>query len=314
MKKALIVGLNNYPNNELYGCINDANILKKTLESNENGSKNFDVRLITDASSCVTKAHLKQSIEQLFHGDADIALFYFSGHGYVDTTGGVIVTSDFKAYDEGIPMDYILKHANNSNARDKIIILDCCHSGAFGSESVDDCSAHLSEGLTVLSASKSDESAVEINGSGIFTSLLVDGLNGGAADLGGNITPGSLYAYVDQALGPWDQRPIFKTNVSKFTSIRNINPPVPIKKLRKLSEYFKTSEEEYPLDPTYEFTEHNAIESHVEIFKDLQKFASVGLVIPVGAEYMYFAAINSKSCKLTTLGHRYWKLIKEKRL
>ena len=51
---------------------------------------------------------------------------------------------------------------------------------------------------------------------GIFTNLVLAALEGGAADLRGHVTPGSIYAYVDQALGAWDQRPIFKTNVTQF--------------------------------------------------------------------------------------------------
>ena len=49
-------------------------------------------------------------------------------------------------------------------------------------------------------------------------------------------------------------------------------------------------------------------------FKELQKFESVGLVVPVEEEHMYFAAINSKSCRLTALGYQYWRLVKEKKI
>ena len=52
----------------------------------------------------------------------------------------------------------------------------------------------------------------------------------------------------------------------------------------------------------------------VKRFKDLQKFQSVGLVKPVGEEFMYFAAINSKSCHLTALGYQYWRLVNENKL
>ena len=44
-----------------------------------------------------------------------------------------------------------------------------------------------------------------------------------------------------------------------------------------------------------------------------QLFESVGLIEPVGAEHMYFAAMKSKSCKLTALGLHYWRLSKDKR-
>ncbi|KAF5046647.1 Caspase domain protein [anaerobic digester metagenome] len=315
MKKALIVGLNNYPKNPLYGCIQDAISMKTVLEKHADGSPNFSIKLITDQNRSVTKANLRGAIDTLFHGPNDTALFYFSGHGLIKSTGGYVVTPDYERHDEGISMNDILVIANNSEAKDKIIILDCCHSGVFGDlQTAGNCSAQLSEGLTVLTASRSSESAMEIDGSGVFTSLLVDGLQGGAADLRGFITPGNLYTHVDQALGPWDQRPIFKTNVSQFNSIRNVAPPVPLDVLRKIIDYFPTPETEFALDPTYEFTTDVAVQEHVNTFKNLQKMTSVGLVVPVGEEFMYFAAMNSKSCRLTALGYQYWRLVKKNRL
>ena len=166
-----------------------------------------------------------------------------------------------------------------------------------------------------MTASKADESAMEINGHGIFTNLLLDSLQGGASDLRGHITPGSVYAYIDQALGPWEQRPVFKTNVTRFTSLRTVNPQVPMDVLRKIIEYFPTPSFNFPLDSSYEYTNEGvAKEENVTIFKNLQKFESVGLVVPVGEEHMYWAAQNSKSCRLTAFGYHYWRLVKDKRI
>ena len=44
-------------------------------------------------------------------------------------------------------------------------------------------------------------------------------------------------------------------------------------------------------------------------FADLQKLESVGMVMPVGTEHMYFAAMESKKCKLTSIGKQYWRLV-----
>ncbi len=315
MKKALIIGVNDYPSAPLNGCVNDANALANTLETNGDGSPNFGVKLVTSPNEPVTRAALKESIEKLFSGPSDMALFYFSGHGFLKSTGGYLVSTDAKKYDEGVSMDEILTLANQSQATNKVVILDCCHSGALGSPTLNGGNiAQLSEGLSVLTASRDSEVAMEVNGAGVFTSLLIDGLKGGAADLRGNITPSSLYAYVDEALGAWDQRPIFKTNVSTFASLRNINPPIPFETMRRITDYFEAPESEHNLDPSYEDTEESADPENVKIFKDLQKFQSVGLVVPVGAEFMYFAAINSTSCKLTALGYQYWRLVNEKKL
>ena len=315
MRKALVVGINDYPNAPLRGCVNDAIAIANILGTHGDGAPNFGIKLITSPSDTVTRAKLRAEIEQLFAGDPEIALLYFSGHGFINSLGGYIVTTDFKKYDEGVSMDDILKFANLSKAKDKIILLDCCHSGAFGTPTFAGSNvAQLSEGLAVLTASRDSESALEINGCGVFTALVVNALQGGAADLRGHITPGSIYAYVDQALGPWDQRPIFKTNVARFTSLRTIPPPVPLATLRKLTTYFPTPQDAHALDPSYEFTEPTANPDKVAIMKDLQKFVSVGLVLPVGEEHMYFAAKNSKSCQLTALGFQYWRLVKEKRI
>lgn len=323
MKKALVVGINSYPKAELTGCINDASAIGSILETNGDGSPNFDVRLLTDV---VNKGTLKGQIKTLFSGDCETALFYFSGHGYFDGAGGgVIVTPDFKENDEGISMDEILNIANESKAKNRVIILDCCHSGAFGNPQVTGGkSAHIGEGVSILTASKADEESLEINGHGVFTSLLISALQGGAADLRGHITPGSIYSYIDQALGPWEQRPVFKTNITRFTSIRTVPPQVSVDVLRKLTKYFKAPEDQLLLNPSFEFTnnpgiEHKfikpyAVEQNVEIFQDLQKLVGVGLIIPVDEQHMYFAAMNNKSCRLTALGFHYWRLVKDKRI
>lgn len=323
--KALVVGINNYDGCPLTGCVNDANAVKDLLSVNGDGSPNFSVKLETKIKN---KAELKKSISQLFSGEGNIALFYFSGHGTVNECGGYLVTPDAKEYDEGMPLFDVLKYANESKFRNKIIILDCCNSGAAGNSpfnnSRDDSSSFISCGTTILTACATNEYAVESNGHGVFTTLLIEALRGGAADINGNITPGGIYAFIDKALGPWEQRPIFKTNIKNFTPIRTISPKVPVSTLRKLTEYFETPEMRIQLDPSFEFTntpgykpeiqEPYANEENVAIFKNLQQFESIGLVVPEDEDHMYFAAMRSKSCRLTALGAYYWKLVKNNRI
>ena len=313
LRKALVVGINAYPSAPLKGCVNDAVAVGTSIETNGDGSPNFAVNLTTDVP---TKSQLKGLIVDLFDGSNDVALLYFSGHGFLNAIGGYIVTPDYKRYDEGVSMDEILTIANQSKTADKVIVLDCCHSGAFGSPTVSGAAAsQLIEGIVVLTASRDSESALEVNGHGVFTNLLLGALQGGAADLRGHITPGSIYAHIDQALGPWDQRPVFKTNVTRFTSLRTVAPAVPLEVLRRIVEYFPSPAQEFSLDPSYEFTNAAIAEpAKVAVFKHLQKLASVGLVVPVDEEHMYFAAQKSKTCRLTALGHHYWRLVKEKRI
>ena len=321
MKKALIVGLNQYPGHELKWCDNDAIAISGLMETNGDGSPNFDVRQIID--TC-TKEHLQTSIQQLFADESDIALLYFSGHGH-DADGGYLVTTDYNEDRLGVRMTDILQMANTSKCKNKIITLDCCYSGPLGESPWTNDNSVLGFGVTIMAASLPTQEA-EVRGDvqhGTFTGLLIQGLNGGAADIAGNITPASLYSFVDQSLGAWQQRPVFKTNISQFLPIRTISPKVPKATLRKLSQYFTSPSDVYPLDPSYEdtndptvahiYAEPYADKDHVAIFKELQLFASVGLVEPVDASYMYFAAMESKACKLTALGLHYWRLSKDKR-
>ncbi|PIE91803.1 peptidase C14 [Bacillus fungorum] len=309
MRKALVIGLDKYPSAPLQGAANDAHSVFSVLKSNSDGSPNFDSKLI--ANEC-SKAELKRAIRDLFEGENDIALLYFSGHGVVTSTGGYIATTDYQVDNEGVSMHDILSLANDSKAKNKIIILDCCHSGTFGIQNCDKETglASICEGMTVLTASRKDEAALEVNGSSVFTSLLVEALHGGASDLLGHVTPSSVYSYIDRTLGAWDQRPIFKTNVSTFTSLRKVNPPIAIEVLRKISDYFSSAEESFQLDPSFEPDSDNPDPVNTEIFGNLQRLARVGLVVPVDADHMYYAAMNSTACRLTAMGYHYWKLAK----
>ena len=336
MQKALVVGIDNYVGKPLSGCVHDARSVAEVLSTHGDDEPNFDVKLITAPQASpdgsipeprdspmenspkggITRVLLRREIQTLFAGDSEVALFYFSGHGVITSIGGFVLTSDFQSYDEGVAMDEILTYANHSATHNKVIILDCCHSGEFGSPNISGSNVcQLAQGMSVLTASRESEQAMESKGGhGVFTSLLIDALKGGAADLRGHITPGSVYAYIDEALGSWDQRPIFKTNVTRSISLRKILPAVPHSTLRKIIDHFPHPEDEHKLAPEYESTTPSPDPAKVAIFKELQKLHSVGLVVPVGEDYMYLAAIHSKSCKLTPIGRQYWRLVKEKRL
>ena len=118
MRKALVVGIDYYENiNPLKGCVNDAHSIKDVLERNDDGTKNFEVKCLTAISPTddVTKRGLKEQIIELFKDNNDeVALFYFSGHGHLEETGGYLVTSDTKDGDDGLPMIEILTIANKS--------------------------------------------------------------------------------------------------------------------------------------------------------------------------------------------------------
>jgi len=258
MRKALIVGIDYYKSLErLSGCVHDAHSVRAALERNADGTLNFtnpQLLTATDDMQGVGRVELKDAVRSLFVDDSEIALLYFAGHGYVEDTGGFLCASDCDTGDDGLSLSEVMALANNSPARNKIIVLDSCHSGVVGTTPLAPGIAELKEGVTVLTASTENQYSYETpgGGAGVFTNLFVDALNGAAANLVGAITPGSVYAHIDQSLGPWAQRPMFKTNVKTFVSLREAEPPISLQELQALTIHFPTPDYSFPLDPTYE--------------------------------------------------------------
>jgi len=313
MRKALIVGIDNYEKNPLSGCVNDAMQIKEVLSRNHDETSNFECKILTSPQTPIVRPFLLASLDQFFLQEAEVALFYFSGHGVVNNIGGYLGTVEMKSYDEGISMMELLTLINNSSTKEVIVILDCCHSGKLGIvPALQKDHTILREGVSILCASRGNETAQEQDSGGLFTALICDALNGGASDIVGNVTVASVYAFVDQALGAWYQRPLFKSNVSKFTPLRKCQPAVVFEILRLLPRYFFSPDDKFLLNPTFEETEPTAILENVKIFKHLQKFRAVRLLEPgEGEEALYWAAVRSKSCHLTELGKFYWKLAKD---
>lgn len=311
MRRALIVGINEYPNARLYACVDDANYIADVLAKHEDGSPNFSCKKLISDELKITRAALRSNLQELFGNRADMALFYFAGHGTVTKFGGYLMTQDFEENDEGVAMLDLLSLANQSEIAEVVIILDCCHSGAIGLiPALQSELAHLREGISILCASRASQAAVEKDG-GLFTTLICGALEGGAPDIVGDVSVASVYAFVDQSLGAWDQRPLFKSHVSRLLPLRKCKPKIDLAILRMLPEYFKDLDIDLPLDPSFERTSPEKNEKNVEIFSNLQKYRSVQLVEPVGEEHLYYAAMRSKSCRLTPVGRFYWNLAKK---
>ncbi len=320
MRKALFLGINQYDHiQNLNGCANDAQQMSAVLSRHADGRPNFSSQVFVSTETYLSKSFIEGKIRELFHGDLEVALFYFAGHGFFDddvNTGFIIPQNFSPAEKNGIRVDDILEIARqNKQIKNTIIILDCCQSGGAGkSSALRGGSSILDEGLTILTACKEDEYAVEDgSGHGLFTGLMLEALHGGAGNILGKITPSSVYAFVDNALDAWEQRPVFKTNVSQFLSLRDTTPRVPLDVLRNLPKWFPSSGSIYPLDPSYEPTSAKPNDSNMEIFKQLQLCNRHSLIEPVNAEHMYFAAMNSTGCRLTVIGEYYRDLAQKGR-
>lgn len=315
-KRALIVGIDHYhsPLRQLKACIKDAERMQEMLGSHANGKPNFACKLMISSKQKITRLNLRKEIENLFLQPADVALLYFAGHGAVDKLGGYLITQDYHRYDPGISMADLLTLANQSESKEVVIMIDSCKSGELGELPIlNNDLTLLREGVTIITATSPTQLAEEKEEGGLFTTLVYEALKGGAADLLGNVTVFSVYAYVDQILGAWEQAPMFKSSMSRVINLRECVPQVERSVLRKLPVYFSGPTAEHKLSPAYEPTAKPKDEEKEQIFAELQALRAISILKPVGEEHMYYAAINNKSCRLTPLGRFYWRLAKERK-
>jgi len=331
-RRALVVGIDKYLNiSSIAGCENDACAVAKLLESNEDKTPNYAIEIAVascNTDTTISRAELREALKKLFandyHGDV---LLYYSGHGALEQTGGYIATSDAIKNDLGIPMHEVLQWACMSGAREVLIILDCCHSGDLGAIPLlattgqTNLLSILKENMTIMAASKATQVAVEASGHGLFTSALIDALEGGAADHMGWVTAPAVYAYVERRFGEFDQRPVYRSHATGVGVVRRCAPLIERLKLYEMVQLFPSEHYRYVLDPEFEpEDEHGNLhepvnQEKVRISRLLKDFRDAGLLKPsVAGEQLFWAARNGNSVELTPRGREYWRLVKYRRI
>lgn len=131
MKKAVCIGINNYPGifNDLKGCVNDANDWSALLQG-----LGFDVSLMLDSQA--TKQNVKTALQGLVNGTnaGDIAVFTYSGHGtqVADTNSdeGDRYDEALYVYDGSIIDDDLRAILQGIHPRATLVVIsDSCFSG-----------------------------------------------------------------------------------------------------------------------------------------------------------------------------------------
>jgi hypothetical protein len=216
-KLALIIGNSEYEDGNLAQLVTpdaDVNGLAEVLRAPEIGGFDEVSALVNQPSTAVRRA-----IAGFFAGKArdDLLLLYFSGHGIRDDRGQLFLAVKDTEHDllrgTAIPAAYITEEMDNSRSRRQVLVLDCCHSGAFsqGMKGVPGASVGTAaafegtgSGRVVLTATDSTQYAWEGErvigqaANSVFTHYLIQGLRTGEADgdADGQITLDELYNYV----------------------------------------------------------------------------------------------------------------------
>lgn len=181
-----------------------------------------DSRLIGN----VTSEKMKKGIIDFFKNAKydDTLLFYYSGHGIPEIKEDLyLASSDVNRSfpDEGgFSFEGITKMIRRSISKQKVVIPDCCYSGAaklgkgsaydaakLGSEAISNKGSqirHTGEGTCILSASQAYQEALVLKerNHSLFTYYLLEGLQGSkeALNSGGYVTADSLSNFVYDAI------------------------------------------------------------------------------------------------------------------
>lgn len=216
MRRALIIATENYVDHEfspLPGTVADAEGLQRVLGDPDIGA--FDVKVLLNADVSAARFAVHR-----FFADAsprDVLVLHISAHGAQDASGQLYFVSKDSRHDElppsALAAGYVNERIRNSAARRIVVLLDCCHGGAFtrgdgrrGPLPADFDGMSRSRGYVVITATTATQPAFErpddttehLTPSGLFTRAIVRGLATGDADLDGDgyIDTHELYKYV----------------------------------------------------------------------------------------------------------------------
>jgi WD40 repeat protein/energy-coupling factor transporter ATP-binding protein EcfA2 len=190
----------------------------------------------------VTLQELESALIKLFkpqgHSVPHTALFYFSGHGIQREAGireGYLATSDSQPTRSfyGLSLFWLRRLLQESPVRQRIIWLDCCHSGELLNFLEADPGAKPGTDRLFMAASREYETAYESIDSpySIFTQALLTGLDSRRLE-SGIVTNHALTDWVNHSLKGEIQQPLFESSGSEIilTRCNTVKETVPLTK------------------------------------------------------------------------------------
>ena len=220
-RKALLIGAQDYADPKLRALRSPKQDVARFAQVLRDPEVGFfdDVRTLEETGHTRIRGELERFLTDA--GTGDTVLLYFSCHG-IRTQSKTLVfatvdtdTAVLKA--TGVAASFIHELLSECRASAKIVILDCCHSGAFtkgmrprsGEYPDIDLEETFGEGTQVLTASQAIEYAYEGDelidnepAPSRFTRLLLQGLETGAADHDndGEIKVEDVFTYIKNEL------------------------------------------------------------------------------------------------------------------
>lgn len=236
-RDALVVGINTYQSLPgLKAPAKDAEAMAQQLQRHGEFRVHRLPEVIQADKPCVgqkTQLHLREletALIQLFKPKGsnvpETALFYFSGHGIQREAGiceGYLALSDSQPEKGfyGLSLFWLRRLLQESPVKQRIVILDCCHSGELLNFLEADPGARPGTDRLFMAASREYETAFESLDSpySVFTQAILTGLNPNQIE-SGIVTNHSLVNAVNHALKGEIQQPLFESSGSEIILTR----------------------------------------------------------------------------------------------
>ncbi|MDE2039308.1 MAG: caspase family protein [Elusimicrobia bacterium] len=209
---ALVIGIGKYSDlPEASFAENDARAVKNHLLAMGFPSRNVVQLFGEKAGRSSMEKFLETWLPRNVKEDSRV-FFYFSGHGAPDPETGEAYLVPWDGdpsflENTGYPIKRLYAKLSGLRAKEVIVVMDACFSGAGGRSvlpkgarplvvKVD--AATVPQNLTVFAAASGNQitSTLEDQGHGTFTYYFLKGLDGGAKDASGAVTAKGLYDYL----------------------------------------------------------------------------------------------------------------------
>ena len=195
---AILIGIDDYQHlSKLQCCVADVNLMAAVLREHC-GYEDDRIVMVTDKAEDTrfrpTRVNITDRISEVLKKvrPADSVIVLYTGHGSLINESGYLCPMDFNgsaAEATAVRIDDLRTMMQSCEAAQKVLFLDCCHSGAsngfaesaknpkdFGTD------FEFAQGQITFSACRANQISLENRevGHGVFTSGLVRGLQGAA--------------------------------------------------------------------------------------------------------------------------------------
>lgn len=198
------VGINDYkvPLSPLKQAVQDAQKFVSTVSSS-NLDMYGDVHTVLIPQQDATRSRLLSELGNLGRNvsDGSVIMLFFSGHGITDGDEGFFMTYDANPDDPdtGLSTAAInrsLKKLVQDNSCHVVVFMDSCHAGKMGRRGYSTPLTLNTPQIYGFYSSKGSQESQEKDDGGVFTSALVQGLSGAAANADGEVTTETLRNYL----------------------------------------------------------------------------------------------------------------------